>query len=269
MNVALSAVLIFILLISPLSFYLSYSFGKFPKAGPKFSLLEGLMASAVFSLLVHSLAITFISNEIRFDIFALISGGDLKSFDAKTNNKEFKALLSGFAFYNFILLASSILMGRVFRWIVLTFSLHTKVELLRLYNRWYYYFNGYKPEGEKDVRDFDIIFVDALVNVKEGTIIYSGFLVDFDCEGEVLNQIYLSNAIRREFKRREVLEDGQEVLINEPGEQKEIEGHSLCIQCEHIINLNIHFVSYPDAEDELEELTNQPIDNPGQLKLFD
>jgi len=264
MNVALSAVLIFILLIPPLSLYLSYSFGRFPKSGPKFTLLEGLMASAVFSLLVHAVAVLFISKEIRFDILALISGGDLKSFDTKISNTAFKSLLTGFAFYNLVLLLACIVLGRGLRMLVIRYSLHSKYELFRLYNRWYYYFNGYKPEGD----DFDIIFVDALVRVQEGTMIYSGFLVDFDCEGEVLNQIYLKNVIKRDFKKQETGEDGTPRMINEPGEQKNIEGHSLCILYENIINLNIHFVSYPDEESELQELTTQVSDNPDQLKLF-
>lgn len=264
MNVALSAVLIFILLIPPLALYLSYSFGKFPKAGPKFTLLEGLMASAVFSLLVHAIAVIFISKEIRFDILALISGGDLKSFDAKVSNAVFKSLLTGFAFYNLVLLVCSIVLGRGLRWIVVKYSLHSKYELFRLYNRWYYYFNGYKPEGD----DFDMIIVDALVNVKEGTVIYTGFLVDFDCEGEVLNQIYLKNVIKRDFKKHMIGEDGNRQMINEPDEQKKIKGDSLCLLYENIINLNIHFVSYPDEESELEELTHQVADNPDQLKLF-
>jgi hypothetical protein len=266
MNVALSAVLIFILLIPPLALYLSYSFGRFPKAAPKFTLLEGLMASAVFSLLVHAIAVIFISKEIRFDILALISGGDLKSFDTKVSNAAFKSLLTGFAFYNLVLLVCSIILGRGLRWVVVKCSLHSKYELFRLYNRWYYYFNGYKPDGG----DFDIIFVDALVNVKEGTMIYSGFLVDFDCEGEVLNQIYLRDAIKRDFKKHEIREDGNQIMINEPGEQKEIEGHSLCLLYENIINLNIHFISYPADDRELEETTYHATDhlNPDQLELF-
>lgn len=81
MNIALSAVIIFILLIPPIAFYVSYSFGNYSKAGPKFSLLDGVLASAIISLFVHTIAICFISREVRFDILLKMMGGEIKSVE--------------------------------------------------------------------------------------------------------------------------------------------------------------------------------------------
>jgi hypothetical protein len=69
MNIALSAVIIFLLLLPPIAFYLAFSLGKYPKSGPKIGLLEGLLLSAVISTLLHALAILFCKkrNKIRSD----------------------------------------------------------------------------------------------------------------------------------------------------------------------------------------------------------
>ena len=38
MNIALSAVIIFLLLLPPIAFYFAFSLGKYPKSGPKIGL---------------------------------------------------------------------------------------------------------------------------------------------------------------------------------------------------------------------------------------
>jgi hypothetical protein len=63
MNIALSAVIIFLLLLPPIAFYLAFTLGKFPKSGPKIGLLEGLMLSAVISTLLHALTFLFVKKE--------------------------------------------------------------------------------------------------------------------------------------------------------------------------------------------------------------
>src|SRR5437868_3207667 len=105
MNIALSAVVIFILLIPPLAFYLSYTFvNRQPKAGPKFSLLDGILASAIISLFEHAIAVAIISKEIRFDILLKLLGGELKDVESKISNKQFSQALKDFAVYNFCIL---------------------------------------------------------------------------------------------------------------------------------------------------------------------
>jgi hypothetical protein len=78
MNLALSAVVIFILLMPPIVFYLSFSYGRYPRAKPKFAFLDGILASAIISLFVHALALLLLRKEIRFDILMKVFGGELK-----------------------------------------------------------------------------------------------------------------------------------------------------------------------------------------------
>lgn len=113
MNIALSAVVIFILLLSPVIFYLSFTNGRFSKARPKIGLLDGLMLSAVCSIVLHALALCMFE-EVRFDIIVLFVAGDLKAFDAVTSNAEFKMQFQSFVWYNATLIAIAMLSGRFF-----------------------------------------------------------------------------------------------------------------------------------------------------------
>lgn len=190
MNIALSAVILFLLLLPPIAFYLAFTLGKYPKSGPKIGLLEGLMLSAVISTLLHAFAFLFVEKEIRFDLIALLIGGDLKSFGTLTNNTIFRHLFQQFVLYNAVMVLIAIFLGRTIRLLVKNLGWHAYAELLRLYNYWWYLFNGYKVDefanGETPA-PFDVVFVDALVNTNSGTMIYSGFLIDFVCEGEKIS----------------------------------------------------------------------------------
>ena len=197
MNIALSAVVIFILLIPPIAFYISYSFGNFPKAGPKFSFLDGVLATAVVSLFVHAIAIYFISSEIRFDILLKLFGGEIKDVENKISNRTFSTCIKQFALYNFVIVFVFALLGRLARFIVIRTGLNNgRNNLFRLNNRWWYLFNGF----ESDIQNFDLLLIDAVVETKDGTMIYTGFLVNYICNGEDLDRIYLGNAVRKEFK---------------------------------------------------------------------
>jgi hypothetical protein len=66
MNIALSAVIIFLLLLPPIAFYLAFTLGKFPKSGSKIGLLEGLMLSAVISTLLHAFTLLLPPSHINF-----------------------------------------------------------------------------------------------------------------------------------------------------------------------------------------------------------
>jgi hypothetical protein len=78
--------------------------------------------------------------------------------------------------YNSVLLAVMFALARILRLILQRTELHARFEFLNLYNKWLYFFNGHYA----DVDEFDVVFTDALVDTKEGEIIYSGFLVNFE-----------------------------------------------------------------------------------------
>jgi hypothetical protein len=246
MNIALSAVVIFILLLAPIAFYLAFVFGRFPKAGPQIGVLEGLMLSAIFSIILHAAAIALDHREIRFDIIALLIGGDLKTFAAAVTNSDFKMQLQDFVWYNTILIVIAIAAGRVVRWLVCQFRWHSRSELVRLYNQWWYLFQGYKRDRiiNSTLEPFDVVYIDALVNTNAGTMIYSGYLVDYVCKGEDLDRIYLSKVSKREFKITAMNEKGN-YLINKPSEALPIGGDQMSIPYNSIINVNLQFLTFP------------------------
>jgi len=262
MNIALGAVVLFILLLPPITFYLAYTFGRFPKAGPTVSILEGLMISAIFAVFVHAVATSIIPGEIRFDLLAYLIGGDVRSFNEKITNAQAGQMFRDFTLYNFCILVVMFGLGRALRWCVLRFSWHGKTEFFRLYNRWWYLFRGYQVDETIESgrpAEFDIVFVDAVVNTSEGPLIYSGYLLDFVCKGESLERIYLSEASKRDFKSNAMTAKGN-IRITEPGRPHEIEGDTLSINALNIVNLNLHFVVFPDSIEELLEISDEDID---------
>ena len=252
MNIALSAVIIFILLIPPIAFYISYSFGNFPKAGPKFSFLDGVLATAVVSLFVHAIAIYFIPNEIRFDILLKLFGGEVKDIENKVSNRTLSNSIKQFAFYNFIIVFVFALFGRLVRFIVTKTDLNNgRNNLFRLNNRWWYLFNGF----ESEIQSFDLLLIDAVVETKDGTMIYSGFLVNYICNGEDLDRIYLRDAVRKEFK---VFDDNGR-LSNQTGTPLTIPGETFSIAYKNIINLNLRFLELSDDIATIEQLPESGI----------
>jgi hypothetical protein len=204
------------------------------------------MLSAILSVILHSVAISLGHQEIRFDIIALLIGGDLKTFATTVTNPEFKMQLQDFVWYNAILLVITIAAGRVVRWLVCQFDWHSRSELVRLYNQWWYLFQGYKRDKSINttLEPFDVVYIDALVNTNAGTMIYSGYLVDYVCKGEDLDRIYLSEVSKREFKRTVMNEKGN-YLINKPGKAFPIRGHEMSIPYSSIINVNLQFITFP------------------------
>jgi hypothetical protein len=246
MNIALSAVIISILLIPPVVFYLSLYIGRFPRAIPKFSLFEGILASAVISLLIHAIAISLIPSEIRFDILIKVLGGDLKDVENTIKNPDLKKAVTDFAIYNAALLLIMVGLGRVVRWRLLASGLHLRNEVFNLYNKWWYFFNG----NYADIAGYDLVFIDAVVDTKDGTMVYSGFLVNFETKGGELDRIYLKDAVRREFKKYANSQTLQ--LANEPGEPVQIPGATFSIKYENVINLNVNFIVIEEEENQLD-----------------
>jgi len=242
MNIALSAVIISILLIPPVIFYLSLYTGNAPKPAPKFSLFEAILASAVVSLFIHAIAICCISSDIRFDILVKVLGGDLKNLEGTVPNPVFKQAVIDFAIYMAVIIAVMVLLGRLFRWLLRYKNRHAASETLHIYNKWWYFFNGFYAS----VDAFDLIFVDAVVDTHDGTMIYSGFLVHYDTDSGNLDRIYLQDVLRREFKRYE--SPANDRLVNEPGTGSPIPGETLSIRYADILSLNVNFITVADPE---------------------
>ncbi|HEX8314103.1 MAG TPA: hypothetical protein VF609_03885, partial [Flavisolibacter sp.] len=188
-------------------------------------------------------------------------GGELKDVETKISNADLTRGLQEFAFYNAVIFVIALTLGRAIRYLVRKRDIHSTYEILRLHNRWWYLFNGYYlTEIGMDKQDYDLLFADAVVDTHDGTLIYSGYLVEFVCNGEELDRIYLNDTIRRELKKKQVEDNGKEILVNEPGEAVAIPGEFFCIAYKDIKNLNLRFISFDNSLHDIEDL---PDDFPG------
>ncbi|BAV07678.1 hypothetical protein SAMN05421788_10328 [Filimonas lacunae] len=248
MNVALSAIILFILLIPGIALYAGLFTGNFSKPGPKLSLLEGLFSTGLFSLLVHCIALLLIRDTIRFDILIKLIGGDIKDLDKMVPNHEFKRLILWFALYNLILDVICFIIGKLLRILIQHLQWDVKVPLLRVHNRWWYLLNGYYLDelgrpGDRKV--YDLVLVDALVNTGAGAMLYTGYLVDFVCDGEDLQRIYLQTPLRRTLVAKDT---DSRAGTAAPGDAYSLKGDLLCLFYKDIQNISVHFIIAPEED---------------------
>jgi hypothetical protein len=250
MNIALNAVVIFVLLLPPLVFFISLTHGRFQKGWPRWNMLEILMASAIFAIAAHAIAILLMDGPIKFDLLALIMTGNAELVIKNYSNQEIENYLLQFIRYCSIQLSIAFVLGKIVRWMLNKHDLHTKSETFRLYNHWWYLFNGYRNDKgfyKKRDKPFDIVVLDLLINTSTGAMIYSGVLSDFICQGETLDRVYLTSALRRDFKTIR-LQDKTTILMNEPGIPKRIKGELFSVFLKDIININMPFVDFKELK---------------------
>jgi hypothetical protein len=255
MNIALSAVIISILLIPPIVFYIFFYLGKYPRAIPKFSLFEGILGAAVISLFIHATAIYFIPYQIRYDIIIKLLGGELKDLESKISNNEFHVAITSFSYYNASLLLIMVALARCSRALLVKTGWHSKSTALHLYHKWWYVFNGYYSNIEQP----DLVFVDLVVDTKDQTVIYSGYLVNFDFVNGDLDRVYLKDTLKRDFTKIDDQDVSSEALpITEP---YQIPGDLFSIAYQNILNINLHFISLDNTLEEIQGMQDEEIDN--------
>lgn len=181
-------------------------------------------------MVIHTLCIWIIPWQIRFDVLVKLIGGELKDIENKISNKTFNQLIAQFASYNATLVVIFVFLGRAGRKLVIENGLNETNELLRLNNKWWYLFNGV----ESNIERFDFVYINTIVDTKEGTVIYSGYLVNYICVGEELERIYL-----KEVTRRQMNKDGTgNFVVTEP---IDIQGDVFCVNFKNVINMNLSF----------------------------
>lgn len=268
MNIALSAVLIFILLVPPVIFFLVFSFVRDAKGGPKVTILDGILLSAVLSVFVHAIAIScFVHQDIRFDILLRLVSGDLKDISKSISNAEFENVFIGFAQYNAWIVGTMFILGFLLRKLSQQLQLFLRFPtLFRLRSHWWELFHGHlKRDSGYETLPFDLIFVDILMKPGSDAVIYSGYLLSFHGNGEELDRINLYNVFRRPFKwdenteiENDTHEFGENLKADDPSTAKEIVGDVMTIAYKDILNLNIRYIAFENMS--LEEIENSEFD---------
>ncbi|PZR26353.1 MAG: hypothetical protein DI535_14630 [Citrobacter freundii] len=244
MNIAFSAIIVFVLLLPPVAFYISFSYGRFQKGKPQWSSLEVMMACTIFALIAHTTGILLFYQTVRLDLVILLLSGKIESVVEKCSNEDLRRYLIDFSLYNFTQLIVAVIVGRLLRRYLQRIKIHSAMEALRIYNHWWYLFNAFRSGNllEKKIQKaFDLVFVDVLVNTNSGTMLYSGYLTDFICSGETLERLYLSESSKRDFKTVKTSTHGNAIL-NKPGPPQPVKGEILAIPAAEILNINVKFV---------------------------
>lgn len=254
MNLAFGTILLVILLIPPLVFLYFFTKGTHAKGIPKLSLAEYLFLSAVLSLLLHSATIYVFHLQVDYQFLLQFISGQFKPEDFKRYEPVYAEYFRGFAAYTFYLCLFSGSCGLLLQRVVTARRLRMNAALQRLrrnrkpndlycyFNNWWYFFraNEYDSAYAFLGRQEPLVYVDALVDTKDASVIYSGVLLDFVIKGDDLEMIYLGNTTKRLFSRQDEsdnrdLKDSNEFVITPGG--------LFCLPYSQMLNLHIRFVS--------------------------
>lgn len=164
--------------------------------------------------------------------------------------------------YNIVVCTVGYFAGLWTRWFVTSPNrkLDRRYKLFRFENHWHYIISGAIADFPRSrlnwvdsVEDIEVVYVDALVETKEGTIIYDGFLVDYELKSDnSLDLIALTNV-----ERRYLTQDYSQNTTDSPSQRTsyyKVKGHLMVIPYDQIINLNFTYYKLNVAPDEYGEL---------------
>lgn len=239
MEIALGGIILLIILLPGISFRKGYFSEEFSN---QYTIKDffNLFVNTLFpSLIIYTIAlpvIYYIFDGYFYNFKALL--GILSSNDRLVENSinqidEFKYEIIVFqATVNLI----SFGVGLRLRDLILYYSTDAKSKFFRYKNIWHYLLTGkfilFKRSQIKlnrdNVRDIDITYINTLVQVGENVFNYTGILVDYELsENGNLDLIYVKDSQRKPVDELEY---------------KDINGHTLILKYENIINLNLIFI---------------------------
>jgi hypothetical protein len=289
MNFALPSIFFLILLLPGLFYRIAFYSDAFPKDFIKLSFTENLIPIIIPSVIIHGLlsCIISISNYYIDDhILAIIISGtdDPSQLSALTLNiyDYFPEIL----LYFFITIFLGWLTGNISRFVIRKNKFDRRFRLFRYKNDWFYILTGEILDyplipGNSD--DIDFIYIDALVDTNEGSIIYSGILAEFKLSKEDgLDLLYLTEVRRRYLKDVKKTPDAQQkeqtevenqtehavqhetIELISSSEQNEryfdLPGQLFVLSFNKIVNLHITYYSIEINLDFENELSSESID---------
>jgi hypothetical protein len=173
---------------------------------------------------------------------------------AISNIEYYKFSIMG---YNFTMIIFAGIAGNIFKTMVRVRKWDRKYKLFRFKNSWHYILKGEFFDFPKadmkllndKVEDIEFIFVDALVEVNDDTILYDGILVDY----ELSSNGGLDCISIKDVKRRS-LSDDCKIDVNGGKEDNiehyyPIDGHILVLKYENIMNLNFSYYKLTENDD--------------------
>lgn len=263
MNLAITTVVVFLLLVPGILFRRFYYSDEFSHQYFKQSFFEVVLSSFLPTTILHSLwsmGAMHLGYEINLPVLFKLVGSSAVPDDA-INNVVHNC--RNIILYNSSLFAISALSGWSARLWVRELGFDRRFPTLTFRNHWHYLLSGEFFEmpraafdlDEDNVRDIELIYVDALMTTSVGSVLYDGVLVNYQLipDGSGIEYIVISDVQRRYLKddpKGDKYSNYEEILLSAvPDEEQngvddtyyDIPGHIMILPYSEIINLNITF----------------------------
>lgn len=251
MNLAISTVVLFILLLPGLIFRRFYFTQEFSKEYIKLNFYELFLSSFVPSLLFHTIAyyvVMLFGYEISLEMLAKIITVNEES---RNNFDGLDLYTSAIIGYNVSLSLIAGLLGLLSRKIVRLNRLDIKKKIFRFQNSWHYLFSGEYlgfPKAAIElthdtVGAIELVYVDTMIETSEGTVIYEGILVDYGLSKTGGLDYFLLKMVKRRFLR----DDPN--CRPESDAHYSVPGHSMVIQYDKVLNMNLTFYKLEESKE--------------------
>lgn len=256
MNIALSAIIIFILLSPGVAFRIAYLksdslqftldtsiLGEF-----LFIIVPTLFFNAIYFIIIEVSA-SLLNFDFRLDqLYYIMSGA--------SDDIEFDLLERNIIYFVLYVLLSTLfagVMGRVSQLFVIKKNLDESFPSLRVANHWDYLFTG-RIKGHQfanlvKMKD-SFVKIDALVSTENEDILYSGILDKFFLSKEQgLEKIYLIEVYRKKFSP----EEPSALIVDE---NYHMIGDYLVIPYSSIKNINVTYYLFEEEKENNAEQSN-------------
>lgn len=238
-----------------------YFSGEFSKQYFKSSFFEIILSCFFPAIALHSAWFFLIQKfdiEVDLQILGLlISAKDFPQVAFENIQDNFLNIV----IYQLSILLAASLFGYLIKFLIKKLKLDVKYKILRFKNLWHYILKGKFfdfPRAAFDlvndnINNIELIYVDALVDINEGSVLYEGILVDY----ELSNDGGLEHIQLKETYRKFIINNGAESskecdklctklyplckMQTYNSNSINIPGHILILPYKSIINLNFSY----------------------------
>lgn len=258
MNIALSTLILFFLLIPGILFRRFYYSEEFSKEYFKESFFGVFITTFIPSLFLHFLWY-FLVRLINVEVDIYILADILSQNPSKQSFINIDKNASNIVFYNTTMFFISGFLGYALKKVVRINKWDRFYKFFRFQNSWHYVLKGEFFDfpranislDEDTVEDIEFVFVDAIVEINKETYLYDGILVDYELSNDGgLKYVSVTGAQRRNIKNDNNINSGIEEVSSQ--NYYPIKGHTLILKYSEIKNLNFtyYMLSYDDKEQE-------------------
>ena len=246
MNIALGALLLFLLLFPGILLRTAYLNGPYSRKNIQTSLVDELILSLLPSFLLQGLGYLLAEYVFGYTIrlealYQVIIGANNPAY--RPDFDLIEKSLGPFFGYNLLLMLLAFTVGKLARLLVEQTHLDILFHSLRYNNDWYYLLTGRvmnKAGWTQKTDSVKYVFVDVLVEAKDGNVLYCGFLDKYYLSKDGLDRICLSEVYRRKFDK-DVTDDQRPDSKSDDERYYKMPGDLFVIPYSQIRNLNLTY----------------------------